>query len=195
MRHLHSLHFLFFDLRSVLCGFSSASASILVFQINNLAGFGSPQKIKLSFGTPNAFNGLTQLGGGNSAAAISQDGFAQGTLQSASIGQDGTITGQFTNGLTESLAQVALATFTNPEGLKRSTNNYFQTTANSGTALVTAPLSGSAGSIQSGSLESSNVDIGSEFTQLVSAQRGYQVNAQAFSAANQMLQETANLLR
>ena len=160
-----------------------------------MAGFGSPQKIKLSFGTPNAFNGLTQLGGGNSAAAISQDGFAQGTLQSASIGQDGTITGQFTNGLTESLAQVALATFTNPEGLKRSTNNYFQTTANSGTALVTAPLSGSAGSIQSGSLESSNVDIGSEFTQLVSAQRGYQVNAQAFSAANQMLQETANLLR
>ena len=167
----------------------------IVFQVNNLAGFGSSQKIKLSFGTPNAFNGLTQLGGGNSAAAISQDGFAQGTLQSASVGQDGTITGQFTNGLTESLAQVALATFTNPEGLKRSTNNYFQTTSNSGTALVSAPLSGSAGSIQNGSLESSNVDIGSEFTQLVSAQRGYQVNAQAFSAANQMLQETANLLR
>ncbi|MBS0202395.1 MAG: flagellar hook-basal body complex protein [Planctomycetes bacterium] len=165
------------------------------FQINNLAGFGTPQVIKLSFGTPNAFSGLTQLGGGTSAAAVNQDGYAQGTLTSAGIGQDGTITGQFTNGRTESLAQVALATFTNPEGLLRSTNNYFAATANTGPALVTTPLVGSAGSVQSGSLESSNVDVGAEFTQLVAAQRGYQVNAQAFSAANQMLQETANLLR
>jgi len=165
------------------------------FQVTNLAGFGASQTIKLSFGTPNAFNGITQLGGGTSAAAISQDGYAQGTLQSASVGQDGTITGQFTNGRTESIAQIALATFTNPEGLMRSTNNYFATTSNSGTALVSTPQSGSAGSIQAGSLESSNVDVGAEFTQLVAAQRGYQVNAQAFSAANQMLQETANLLR
>lgn len=165
------------------------------FQVNNLLAFGTSQVIKLSFGKPNAFDGLTQLGGGASAAATGQDGYAQGTLQSATVGQDGIVTGQFTNGRTMSLAQVALATFTNPEGLKRSTNNYFAATANSGTALVTAPLSGTAGSIQSGSLESSNVDVGAEFTQLVAAQRGYQVNAQAFSAANQMLQETANLLR
>ena len=165
------------------------------FQINNLAGFGTPQTIKLSFGTPNAFSGLTQLGGGTSAAATSQDGFAQGTLQSATVGQDGTITGQFTNGRTASLAQIAMATFTNPGGLLRSTNNYFSATSNTGAALVSTPQSGSAGSIQSGSLESSNVDVGAEFTQLVAAQRGYQVNAQAFSAANQMLQETANLLR
>lgn len=164
------------------------------FQIKNLAGFGATQTIKLAFGQPNAFSGLTQLGGGTSAAATAQDGYAQGTLQSATVGQDGVITGQFTNGRTESLAQVALATFTNPGGLMRSTNNYFAATSNSGTALVTAPQSGSAGSIQSGSLESSNVDVGAEFTALVAAQRGYQVNAQAFGAANQMLQETANLL-
>jgi flagellar hook protein FlgE len=165
------------------------------FQITSLAGFGQPQTVKLSFGTPGAFDGITQLGGGTSAAAINQDGFAQGTLQNASVGQDGIITGQFTNGRTENLAQIAMATFTNPEGLLRSTNNYFMATSNTGTALVSTPLSGSAGSIQSGSLESSNVDVGAEFTQLVAAQRGYQVNAQAFSAANQMLQETANLLR
>lgn len=165
------------------------------FQINNLAGFGTPQTIKLSFGTANAFDGITQLGGGTSAAAKSQDGYAQGTLQSATVGQDGVVTGQFTNGRTEKLAQIAIATFTNPEGLMRSTNNYFAATANTGSAVITTPGSGSAGSIQSGSLESSNVDVGAEFTQLVAAQRGYQVNAQAFSAANQMLQETAGLLR
>jgi flagellar hook protein FlgE len=165
------------------------------FQINNLAGFGNPQAIKLSFGTSNAFDGITQLGGGTSAAASFQDGYAQGTLQSATVGQDGIVTGQFTNGRTEQLAQLAIATFTNPEGLMRSTNNYFAVTANTGPAVITTPQSGSAGSIQSGSLESSNVDVGAEFTQLVAAQRGYQVNAQAFSAANQMLQETAGLLR
>jgi flagellar hook protein FlgE len=165
------------------------------FQINNLAGFGNPQSIKLSFGTANAFDGITQLGGGTSAAANFQDGYAQGTLQSATVGQDGIVTGQFTNGRTEKLAQLAIATFTNPEGLMRSTNNYFAATANTGPAVITTPESGSAGSIQSGSLESSNVDVGAEFTQLVAAQRGYQVNAQAFSAANQMLQETASLLR
>ena len=104
------------------------------------------------------------------------------------------MTGQFTNGRTDPLAQIALATFTNPQGLSLTANNYFASTSNSGAALVSTPLSGSAGSIQSGSLESSNVDVGAEFTQLVAAQRGYQVNAQAFSAANQMLQETANLL-
>jgi flagellar hook protein FlgE len=164
------------------------------FQINSLVGFGTPQAVTLSFGTPNSFNGLTQLGGGTSAAAVSQDGYAQGTLQSASVGQDGTVTGMFTNGRTVPVAQIALATFTNPNGLLRSSNNYFSTTPNSGAALISTPNSGSAGSIQSGSLESSNVDVGAEFTQLVAAQRGYQVNAQAFSAANQMLQETANLL-
>jgi flagellar hook protein FlgE len=164
------------------------------FQVSDLSGYGNSQNVNLSFGAPNGFSGLTQLGGGSSAAAVKQDGYAQGSLQSATVGTDGTVTGQFSNGLTEPLAQVALATFTNPEGLESTANNYFSSTTNSGAPIVAAPDSGSAGSIQSGSLESSNVDVSTEFTQLVAAERGYQINSQAFSASNQILEEVSSLL-
>lgn len=167
----------------------------ITFQITNLESFGNKQTIKLDFGSPNGFGGLTQFGGFTSAASTKQDGFAQGTLVDVSVENNGIITGQFSNGRSESIAQIALATFANAEGLDRSSNNYFKANSNSGVPVISAPLSGSTGSIQSGALESSNVDIGAEFTQLIAAQRGYQVNARAFSAANQMLEETANLLR
>jgi flagellar hook protein FlgE len=103
--------------------------------------------------------------------------------------------GQFSNGRTEPLAQIAIATFANPQGLERVGNNYFAPNPSSGSPVIKAPQSGGAGSIQSGVLESSNVDVGVEFTALISAQRGFQVNARAFSIANQLLEETANLLR
>jgi len=167
----------------------------ITFQISNLAAFGNKQTIKLNFGSTNGFDGLSQFGGFTTAASTQQDGFAQGTLVDANVESDGTITGQFSNGRAEAIAQIALATFANSEGLDRMGNNYFKSNSNTGTPIVSAPLSGSAGSIQSGALESSNVDIGAEFTQLIAAQRGYQVNARAFSAANQMLEEMANLLR
>ena len=167
----------------------------ITFQITNLASFGNPQTITLGFGSPNGFDGLSQFGGFTSAASTSQDGFAQGTLVDVSVEADGIVTGQFSNGRSESIAQIALASFSNAEGLDRKSNNYFQYNSSSGEPVITAPQAGSAGSIQAGALESSNVDIGTEFTQLIAAQRGYQVNARAFSAANQMLEETANLLR
>lgn len=167
----------------------------ITFQISNLASFGNPQTVSLEFGTSNGFDGLSQFGGFTSAASTQQDGFAQGTLVDVSVEANGIVTGQFSNGRSEAIAQIALASFANAEGLDRKSNNYFQYNSNSGEPVVTAPQSGSTGSIQSGALESSNVDIGTEFTQLITAQRGYQVNARAFSAANQMLEETANLLR
>ncbi|MEK6257841.1 MAG: flagellar hook-basal body complex protein [Planctomycetota bacterium] len=167
----------------------------ITFQISNLAAFGNKQTIKLDFGSSNGFDGLSQFGGFTTAASTQQDGFAQGTLVDVSVENDGTITGQFSNGRAEAIAQIALATFANSEGLDRTSNNYFKHNSNSGIPIISTALSGSAGSIQSGALESSNVDIGAEFTQLIAAQRGYQVNARAFSAANQMLEETANLLR
>ena len=93
------------------------------------------------------------------------------------------------------LAQVALATFTNPQGLQNYGNNYLLYTTASGLPTIIAPLTGRAGSLQSGGLEGSNVDIGTEFTNLISAQRGYEVNAKAFSAANNLMQATVDLIR
>ena len=167
----------------------------VTFEIANAGGFGSKQTIRLAFGSQSGFDGLTQFGGFNSAASTDQDGFAQGTLVDEEVQANGTIIGQFSNGRTEPLAQIAIATFANPQGLERVGNNYFAPNPASGTPVITTAQSGGTGSIQSGVLESSNVDVGVEFTALIAAQRGFQVNARAFSIANQILEETANLLR
>lgn len=165
----------------------------IVFEIDALGG--GKQTIHLKFGSEDGFDGLTQFGGFNSAAATDQDGFAQGTLVDEEVQQDGVIIGQFSNGRTEALAQIAIAMFANPQGLERVGDNYFAPNPSSGTAVITTAQAGGAGTIKSGVLESSNVDVGVEFTQLISAQRGFQVNARAFSIVNQVLEETANLLR
>lgn len=167
----------------------------ITFEITNIAGFGTKQTIQLNFGSQNGFDGLTQFGGFNSAASTDQDGFAHGTLVDSEVQQDGIIVGQFSNGRTEPLAQIAIATFANPQGLERVGGNYFAPNPSSGQPVITTAGAGGAGTIQSGVLESSNVDVGIEFTQLIAAQRGFQVNARAFSVANQVLEETANLLR
>jgi flagellar hook protein FlgE len=167
----------------------------ITFEITNPAGSGSKQTIQLWFGSQGGFDGLTQFGGFYSAASIEQDGFAQGTLVDVDVQANGIIIGRFSNGRSEPLAQLAIATFANPQGLERVGNNYFAPNAASGTPVITTAQAGGAGSIQSGVLESSNVDVGVEFTALIAAQRGFQVNARAFSIANQILEETANLLR
>ena len=168
---------------------------MITLQINDLAGFGMPQTISLNLGSPNGLDGLSQTGANNSVAASNQDGYAQGTLESTSVNLNGIITGKFTNGRAAQIAQIALATFTNPGGLLNAGNNYMLFSTASGIPIVSAALSGAAGSIQSGGLEGSNVDVGTEFTQLIAAQRGYQVNAKAFSIANQMMQDAVDLIR
>jgi flagellar hook protein FlgE len=155
----------------------------------------TPQTIGFNFGSPNGFNGLTEFGGASSAAATSQDGFAAGQLVSLSVGQDGTLSGVFTNGRTLPIAQLAMATFPNPGGLDRQGNNYFDLTAQSGSPNTGAGLSGGRGAIIKGSLEPSNVDTAAEFTQLIVAQRGFQVNAETITVSSQVLETLANIIR
>lgn len=153
------------------------------------------QTINLFFGSVNGTDGLTQFGGPTSAAAISQDGFAAGFLSNLSVGQDGIIQGIFTNGRSLAIAQVALAEFSNAGGLQREGNNLFSLSSNSGPPLIGGALSGGRGAIQRGTLETSNVDTALEFTRLIIAQRGFQVNARTISVSDQMLQELANIIR
>ena len=167
----------------------------ITFQINSLAGFGNPQSISLHLGTPNTMDGVYQTGSTATLAATNQDGYSQGTLETYSVNLDGIITGKFSNGKSEAIAQIALANFTNPGGLISAGNNFLLYSTASGLPIISTALSGAAGSIQSGGLEGSNVDVGSEFTNLIAAQRGYQVNAKAFSVANQMMQDAVDLIR
>ena len=145
------------------------------------------------FGT-NGSPAITQVAGPSEASSSQQDGFARGTLASFSIGPDGTIEGSFTNGTTAALGQIALATFPNSQGLLRVGTNNFLTTLASGLPTVGTPGTGGRGTIEGGGLESSNVDISSQFAQLIVAQTGYQASARAFNSLDQVVQTAISLV-
>jgi flagellar hook protein FlgE len=171
---------------------SPATASI---NLSFPPGLPGTQAVTLQLGTAGQADGLAQFGGASTAAAISQDGSAAGTLVSFSVDVTGTFQGVFSNGVNLPLAQLALARFANQGGLNREGQNLFSQTVSSGPALIGTPQSGELGAIQGGALEGSNVNVSTEFTRLIIAQRGFQVNARTVSVSNDLLQELANLIR
>ncbi|HEX3819435.1 MAG TPA: flagellar hook protein FlgE [Candidatus Sulfotelmatobacter sp.] len=136
---------------------------------------------------------LTQVAGPSSTSATNQNGAGSGSLVSFTIGSDGTITGSFSNGKTQSLGQVALATFSNDEGLQLEGNTDFSPTLASGQAVIGAPGTGGRGALSGGALELSNVDIATEFANLIVAQRGFEADAKAVTTFDQVIQDTIAL--
>lgn len=138
---------------------------------------------------------VSQLAALGSIAAVTQDGSTTGTLSGLTVGQDGVITGSYSNGQVKALAQVAIASFANPEGLERVTGTMFIESVNSGLAQLGAASSGGRGVIAPGTLEMSNVDLAEEFTNLIRTQRGFQANSRVITTSDEMLQEIVNLKR
>ena len=138
---------------------------------------------------------VTGFAGVQTIAASTQDGHSAGTLQAFSLGADGTITGSFSNGLKQAIGRIALASFTNPAGLEKAGGSLFRTTVNSGNAQVGAAGTGGRGGLAGGALEMSNVDLSSEFTNLIIAQRGFQANSRVITTSDEVLQELTNLKR
>jgi len=124
-----------------------------------------------------------------------QDGRPAGTLDQYTIGPDGTITGTFTNGATEAIGRIALATFVNPGGLEKAGNSTYRATANTGAAAYGGAGDAGYGALAGGYLEMSNVDLSQEFTNLIIAQRGFQANARIITTSDEVLQELTNLKR
>jgi flagellar hook protein FlgE len=141
------------------------------------------QLFDLTTGTPE----VTQVAGASNVSSTQQDGYASGALQSFTINSDGTIQGAFSNGKTLTLGQVALATFTNTEGLQLNGDNTYLFTPAAGIPSVGAPGAGGRGTIIGESLESSNADMTTELSDLIVAERNYQANARAISTADQMI--------
>jgi len=139
------------------------------------------------------FTAMTQYAGPSTATAGLQDGYGAGTLSSLAIDKSGIITGTFTNGLTQTLGQVAVATFANPQGLTQQGQDIYVPGNNSGGANVLIAGQGGAGSIASGALEGSNVDLAKEFTDMIAAERGFQANGRVVTVANQLLQTLVQL--
>jgi flagellar hook protein FlgE len=115
--------------------------------------------------------------------------------QSMSIGQDGSVYYVDVNGKLQFGGQLLMAKFPNPSGLEKSGSNYFQVTANSGNPLVQVGTQAGIGSVQSGFLEMSNVDLSEEFTEMIIAQRGFQANSRIITTSDEILQELVNLKR
>lgn len=141
------------------------------------------------------FNTLTQFGGESTAQAVDRDGYAAGTLEQTTIDGTGTIIGKFSNGQTQKLAQVCLATFNNPAGLTKVGDNMYIKSNNSGEAQVGMAGTGGRGGFNPGSLEMSNVDLAQEFSNMIITQRGFQANSKIITVTDEMLQDLTNLKR
>ncbi len=158
-------------------------------------GASGPTTLQMGLGSTNGTDGLTGFGTASTAAAINQDGFANGSLESMSVEANGDIKGLYSNGQSQTVGTIQVFSFRNAAGLLSAGGNLWQPSSNSGQETPRVPGQGGSGSLTSGSLEGSNVDIASEFTRLITAQRGFQVNARVIQTTDQILQELAGLIR
>jgi flagellar hook protein FlgE len=121
------------------------------------------------------------------------DGSAFGNITGVTVSKDGTVTAEFSNGLTQNVYKIPLATFADPDGLGQVSGNAYTATKASGAANISLASIGSAGSIQAESLEGSTVDLATEFTNLITTQRAYSASARIITTADQMLQQLEQL--
>lgn len=136
---------------------------------------------------------MTQFGSPFSVNSLFQDGYASGRLAGVNIGSDGTIKGRYTNGQSQNLAQIVLAQFANPNGLKSLGQNQWADSPDSGLPVIGTPNSGSLGVLQSSAVEDSNVDLTAELVAMITAQRFYQANAQSIKTQDDVMQTLVNL--
>ena len=163
----------------------------LSFSGNN--GSAPDQQVNLVLGTANAFDGMTSFDSRSSTSGISQDGYTGGDLVGIRIDQSGTLVGSFSNGRSFGLAQIAMAKFTNNEGLSTEGGNVYIQTANSGDPIIGTAATSGRGFIQSAALEASNVDLSRALTQLIIIQRGFQANGKTITTSDQLLQTLIGL--
>ncbi|MGE5201936.1 MAG: flagellar hook protein FlgE, partial [Acidobacteriota bacterium] len=168
--------------------FNAASALSIAWD-SAITGAASPQTLTFDIGSDGQADGLSQFGGPFSVARIDQDGLRFGNFTGVSIDQNGIVTASFDNGQRQPIFIIPIATFPNPNGLAPQTGNTYLQTDRSGAFLLRQSGTGAAGRVAPSSLESSTVDIATEFSNLIITQRAYSANAKIITTADQMLQE------
>ncbi|MCG8591554.1 MAG: flagellar hook-basal body complex protein, partial [Proteobacteria bacterium] len=174
-------------------GVQTAPAGPVNVSFDFNGGVALGQVVALDFGTTPGSDPTTQLAEDSTVNSFDQDGFAPGTLSAISMGLDGFIAGQFSNGEIINLAQVALADFPNVEGLLSIGNNNLIESPNSGQPLFGEPQTGGLGSTNSGSLEQSAVDLAAQFVKMIINQRAFQANTRTVSTTNELLANLVSL--
>lgn len=158
------------------------------------------QEIKFDFGDDIATGGTgvkgsTQYGTKSDIYQHSQDGYSAGTVAGLSFNDDGVLSAFYTNGVTQNIAQVAIAKFENNEGLFKAGGNLLKESRTSGQPNIGAPGAGGRGKIFAKTIESSTTDIASEFISLIQMQRAFQASARTMTASDELMQEVLNMRR
>ncbi|MEE2972526.1 MAG: flagellar hook-basal body complex protein [Planctomycetota bacterium] len=170
------------------------SATNQSFSIQRTNGAVNPLTVNMDFDSgTDSVSSFTDSA--SNLAAVFQDGSPIGTLGSFSIGEDGTISGSFTNGLTRTIGQVALAKFSNPEGLVDAGDNLFGSGPNSGTPLIAKPRDFGTGRVVGGALELSNVDLSQEFINMILASTGYSAASRVITTTDELITQLLALGR
>jgi flagellar hook protein FlgE len=151
--------------------------------------------ISMFLGNYNSKDGLQQLAGDYQLNYISQNGNKFGNFAGVSIGEDGIVTALFDNGVTTPIFMIPIASFVNPNGMSSLTGNVFQQTDVSGLPTVREAGTAGAGTVAGAALESSTVDLGEEFTHMITTQRAYSAAAKIITTADEMLDELVRIKR
>jgi flagellar hook protein FlgE len=150
----------------------------------------APTEITLQFGDPNSFSGTTNFSAGTESTLRlgSQDGFASGSLTEAKFDAEGVLVASYSNGQSSRGPRLALAFFESPQELEVTGAGVFENRTDQRVTLGN-PRSSLFGSVTGGSVESANVDLAQQFSELIVTQRGYQASSQVITAANEMIQQ------
>lgn len=156
----------------------------------NIIPAGADQSQTIEF----IFDELHMYGGTSfSVEAINQDGSTVGQLTNVEIDDNGLVSASYSNGSTSSLGMVALANFSNPQGLTQVGDTSWRASLSSGSAVPSQAGVGTCGSIQSSALESSNTNLASQLVELITAQRNYQANSRALEVNNTVMDSILNI--
>lgn len=171
---------------------ASAAAAPGAGQVNWAPSLGiAAQSLTLNLGQ--SPGGLTQFDSQSVTQSVTTNGTAFGNLTNIDIDSSGFVTANFDNGVSRRIAQVALATFPNPDGLKAVSGSAYQVATDSGTYNLKAPGTGGAGTLSPSTLESSTVDLATQFTGLITTQQAYSASSKVITTADQMMQVLMNM--
>jgi flagellar hook protein FlgE len=174
---------------------TAASSAPIPLSVTGLANGASNLSIGWNPLNSNGTGAITQYAQLSSYDALKQNGLEAGTLNDVSIGAGGQILASFSNGQQKAVGQLALATFQNPGSLQSVGGNNYMTSGSTAAASIGVPQTGGRGDIVNGSLEGSNVDIGTQFTSLITYQRGYQASSKVITTEDNVLQDLLGLIR
>ncbi|TPG51937.1 flagellar hook protein FlgE [Roseomonas nepalensis] len=154
-----------------------------------------PQTVSLNFGNYGTNSTVTQFDGKTNENSFSQDGVPLGAFSNVSLSENGDVSVNYDNGQSRTIGRVPVVSFADPDKLQKTDGQAYLRTDQSGNARVNDANSNGAGKIVTSSLESSNVDLASEFSKLILAQRAYTANTKIVTAADELLQDTLNMRR